>query len=456
MRSMIAVTAAVLTLGAPAVAQPAPAVPIVEIAPRLVEHRFDNGLRLIVIPDRRVPVVTHMIWYAAGSADEPRGASGIAHFLEHMMFKGTERFPAGTFSRRLAELGGQENAFTSFDYTAYFQRTAREHLPLLMAYEADRMKNLVIREQDVVPERDVVIEERKQRTDSSPAAILSEAVEAALYQNHPYGIPIIGWEHEIRKLGAPELTAFYERFYTPGNAIVIVAGDVEPADAIRIAGETYGRLPQRAGATVGRERVREPEPRTARRVHYADARVTQPSLTRAYLVPSYATRRDGTAEALDVLGDILGGATGRLNRTLVRERGLAASAFAGYWGSALDYGRFTIGASPRPGVSLADLEAALDEVIAEVARGGVTQAEIDRARAGMLATSIFAQDNQAQLARIFGFGLMTGSSVEDIRTWPRRLMAVTPDAVREAARTWLDLRRSVTGTLTRAEPAGRT
>jgi zinc protease len=439
-----------LALAAPALAQaPAPSIPITRIAPELRQFTFENGLRLIVIPDRRVPVVTHMVWYGVGSADEPRGQSGIAHFLEHMMFKGTPSFPQGQFGRQLAELGGQENAFTSYDYTAYFQRTAKEHLPLLMRYEADRMKNLVIRDADVIPERDVVLEERKQRTDSSPSAILGEAMDASLYMNHPYGIPIIGWEHEIRTLDRPLLQAFYERFYTPSNAIVIVAGDVEPEAVRALAAEHYGTVANRA--RVERVRASEPEPRAQRRVQYADPRVQQPTWSRAYLAPSYATARDGAAEALDVLGDILGGATGRLNRVLVRERQLAASASAGYWGSALDYGRFSISASPRPGVTFERIEAAVEEVLAEVIRDGVTPAEIDRARAGMLATSIFAQDNQAQLARIFGFGLLTGSTVEQIQDWPTRLMTVTPDRIRDAARAVLDVRRSVTGTLVRAE-----
>jgi zinc protease len=450
---------ATLALAGPALSQGAtpaapsapatPTVPIVRIAPNLEQFALPNGVRLIVIPDRRVPVVTHMVWYGVGSADEPRGQSGIAHFLEHMMFKGTPTFPAGQFSRQLAEIGGQENAFTSYDYTAYFQRAAKEHLPLLMRYEADRMKNLVIRDADVIPERDVVLEERKQRTDSSPGAILGEAMDAALYQNHPYGLPIIGWDHEIRTLDRPVLQAFYERFYTPSNAIVIIAGDVEPAAVHALATEIYGAVANRA--SVNRVRAKEPEPRAARRVQYADARVQQPSWSRAYLAPSYATAKEGEAEALDILSDILGGATGRMNRVLVRERGLASSASTGYWGSALDYGRFSVSATPRQGVTFDQIESAVEELLADVVRNGVTQAEIDRARTGMLATSIFSQDSQAQLARIFGFGLLTGSTVEQIQNWPARMMEVTPARVQAAARAVLDVRRSVTGTLVRAE-----
>src|SRR6185295_3512808 len=212
--------------------------------PAVVRFALSNGLEVVVIPDRRTPVVTHMIWYRVGSADEEQGKSGIAHFLEHLMFKGTAKHPMGHFSRTLATLGGQENAFTSSDYTAYYQRVTSDHLEQVMAFEADRMTGLVLTDAVVLPERDVVLEERRMRTDSDPGAQLGEAVQAALFVNHPYGRPVIGWEHEIRALNRQEALAFYRRFYAPNNAILVIAGNVTADEVRKSAEKIYGTLPR--------------------------------------------------------------------------------------------------------------------------------------------------------------------------------------------------------------------
>ena len=417
--------------------------------PDVTHFVLDNGIEVAVIPDRRAPVVTHMIWYRVGSADEEPGKSGIAHFLEHLMFKGTEKNPAGRFSQALAQLGGQENAFTSQDYTGYFQRIAREHLATVMEFEADRMTGLVLTDDHVIPERDVVLEERRTRTDSNPAAILSEAAQAALYTNHPYGRPVIGWEHEIRALNREDALAFYRRHYVPDNAIVVIAGDVTADEVRPLAEKTYGAIPGRKNR-VQRLRPVEPEPRAHRRVVLADARVNQPSLSRSYLVPSYPNAKAGEGEALDLLSQILGGGNlSRLHRALVVEQQIAVQAGAWYIGTALDWTRFGVYASPRPGVSLEELEAAVDAVAARVAVDGVTDAELDRAKTLLIAASVFAQDSQTQLARMFGSGLAVGLTVDDIRTWPDRIRAVDAESVRLAARRWLDLRRAVTGYLVR-------
>ena len=220
--------------------------------PHIAHSRLDNGMEVVVIPDHRAPVVTHMVWYRNGSADDPPLKSGIAHFLEHLMFKGTKTHPQGEFSSLVADLGGQENAFTGHDYTSYFQRVPREHLATMMEYEADRMTNLVLTDEVVAPERDVVMEERRMRTDSDPSAELSEAVQAALFAHHPYGTPIIGWGHEIETLGREDALAYYERFYTPENAILVVAGDVQAAEVERLARDTYGTIPARGAPPVRR------------------------------------------------------------------------------------------------------------------------------------------------------------------------------------------------------------
>src|ERR671921_818475 len=233
------------------------------IGPELSSFSLDNGLDVVVIPDHRVPVATHMIWYRNGSADDPLGQSGIAHFLEHLMFKGTKRHPVGEFSKVVSGLGGQENAFTSFDYTAYFQRVARENLKTMMEFEADRMTNLLLEESVIAPERDVVLEERRMRVETDPSAQLSEAMAASLFVHHPYGIPIIGWMHEIEDMNRTHAPAYYRRFYTPENAILVVAGDVTGDEVRRLAKATYGKIAPR-GERPTRFRPREPEPRAAR------------------------------------------------------------------------------------------------------------------------------------------------------------------------------------------------
>ncbi|MGH6820122.1 MAG: M16 family metallopeptidase, partial [Methylocella sp.] len=254
--------------------------------PAITQAKLANGLDIVVIPDRRAPVVTHMVWYRNGSADDPPGKSGIAHFLEHLMFKGTKANPQGKFSELVADLGGQENAFTSNDYTAYFQRVAKEHLGVCMEYEADRMKNLVFTDEVVGPERDVVLEERRMRTDSDPSNQLNEAVQAALFTQHPYGKPIIGWSHEIESLERADALAYYDRFYTPENAILVVAGDVDAKDVVGLAEKSYGLVPAR-GEPPKRFRPREPEPRAHRLVTLVDEKVEQPSHQSVFLVPSY-------------------------------------------------------------------------------------------------------------------------------------------------------------------------
>jgi len=420
--------------------------------PDISNFKLKNGMEVVVIPDRRTPVVTHMVWYRVGSADEEAGKTGIAHFLEHLMFKGTKKNPSGRFSKVLAEIGGQENAFTSQDYTAYFQRTSKEHLPQLMEFEADRMTGLVLTDENVLPERDVVLEERRSRTDSDPSAILSEAAQAALFANHPYGKPIIGWEHEIRALNRQDALDFYKIHYAPNNAILIVAGDVNADEVRALAEKTYGAVPA-AASIKPRVRPEEPEARAQRRVELADPRVKQPQLSRYYLAPSYANAAAGEAEALDVLAHILGsGSLSRLYRALVVEQQIAVNAGAWYQGTALDKGRFGVYATPRPGTTLDALESAIDLVLAKVAADGIESAELERAKTRLIADSVYAQDNQSRLARMYGSGMTTGSTVDQIRTWPNRIREVQPEAVREAARKWLELRRSVTSRLQPAAP----
>ena len=418
-------------------------------APSVTQFNLANGLAVVVIPDHRTPVVTHMLWYRVGAADEVTGKSGIAHFLEHLMFKGTAKNPAGRFSQQLASIGGQENAFTSSDYTGYFQRTSREHLGTLMEFEADRMTGLVLTDDVVASERNVILEERNQRIDNEPSARLGEQVQAAQYLNHPYHRPTIGWRHEMETLDRVDALNFYRLYYQPDNAVLIVAGDVTPEEVKELAEKTYGKL-ERRPALGPRIRPKEPPQIVERRVTFADLRVTQPSLQRSYLVPSYTTAKENEAEALDLLAFILGGGSNsRLNRSLVMEKRLATTAGAWFQGTSLDDTRFGVYATAAAGASLERVESAIDAEIELVLDKGVTAEELERSKSRMIADYVYAQDNQSTLARQYGAALTTGSSVEAVLARPERLRAVTADQVRDAARRYLDKRRSVTGYLIR-------
>jgi len=409
---------------------------------------LDNGLQVVVIPDHRTPVATQMIWYKVGSADETSGKSGLAHFLEHLMFKGTRKHPAGEFSQTVLRAGGNENAFTSTDYTAYFQRVPSEELGKMMEFEADRMTGLVLRDENVLPERDVVLEEFNMRVANNPEARLTEQIMAALYLNHPYGRPVIGWHQEIEKLDREDALAFYKRFYAPNNAILVIAGDVDPNDIRPMAERSFGAIAAQPAIPARRLRPQEPEPAAPRTVTLSDPRVEQPSMRRYYLVPSAATAAAGESAALDVLAQLMGGGSNSyLYRRLVIDPSLAVSAQAGYQGTSLDATQFTISVSPRPGVAFAQIEQAIDDLIADIEQNGIRSEDLERVKTQLVAEAIYAQDNQATLARWYGGALSTGLSIQDIRGWPDRIRAVTADQVRQAAQNWLDKKRSVSGYL---------
>jgi len=432
---------------APAPAAAAAAQETPRLVPNAVEFRLSNGMEVVVIPDHRAPVVTHMLWYKVGGADEQPGQSGNAHFLEHLMFKGTKQHPQGAFSQRVAGIGGEENAFTSNDYTGYYQRVAKEHLAEMMALEADRMANLVLTDAVVNPERDVIREERRMRVENDPGSLLSEALTAALYRNHPYGRPVIGWMHEIEALNKDTALAFYRRYYTPSNAVLVVAGDVTPEEVRRLAEETYGKIPARPEAARP-PRPAEPPPVGPQTVTVRHENVREPQVSRAYQTPSSTTAEGREAEALSVLADVLGGgSTSRLYKALVRGEGPATYAGAYYLSGGLDDTRLVVYGVPRPGVSVTDLEAAIDRVIDEVIEKGVTEEELARAKRSVIANAIYSQDSQQAMARIVGSALVTGKTLEDVQSWPARIQEVTAEDVREAARRYLDIDRSVTGYL---------
>jgi zinc protease len=407
-----------------------------------------NGLQVVVIQDHRTPVVTQMVWYKVGSADETPGKSGLAHFLEHLMFKGTAKHPVGEFSQTVLKIGGNENAFTSVDYTGYFQRVPRDQLATMMEFEADRMTGLILKDENVLPERDVVLEEYNMRVANNPEARLNEQIMAALYLNHPYGRPVIGWHPEIEKLDREDALAFYRRFYAPNNAILVIAGDTDAKEVRPLAEQTFGKLAAQPAIPAARTRPQEPEPVAPRTVTLADPHVEQPTVKRYYLVPSAETAAAGESPALDVLAQLLGtGSNSYLYRALVVDRPLAVSANAAYQGTSLDATQFSIAVAPAPGVEFPAVEQVVDDVIAGIAQKPVPAEDLERVKTQLIAEAIYAQDNQATLARWYGGGLTTGLSIDDIRSWPDRIRAVTAEQVRAAAQKWLDKKRSVTGYL---------
>ena len=423
-----------------------PVTSLAQTGPRATEFTLPNGLMVVVVPDNRAPVVTHMIWYRVGAADEPPGTSGIAHFLEHLMFKATEKIGTGEFSKIVSRLGGQDNAFTAQDITAYFQRVSKDRLPKVMEMEADRMVNLKLDEKEVLTERDVILEERRSRVENNPSAILDEQMGAALYLAHPYRIPVIGWEHEMAKLSRDDAMKFYKRFYAPNNAILVVTGDVTPEEVRELAEAPYGKIPRNPNVSTV-ERPGEPPHRAARRIELKDPRAGRRTWHRHYIAPAYTHAAPGEAEALDLLLKILAsGPTSRIYKKLVVDEHVASSAGGWYSGTARDLGKIALFAVPNDGVPFEKIEQLIDSVIADVAANGVTEAELERAKKAYLAEYIFQSDNQASLARRYGWALTVGATVKDIEEWPERLSKVTAAQVQAATR-HLDILRSVTGTM---------
>jgi zinc protease len=412
---------------------------------------LDNGLEVVVLEDHRAPIVTHMVWYKIGAADEKPLKSGIAHFLEHLMFKGTKTLAPGEFSAIVAKNGGQENAFTSYDYTAYFQNVSVDKLPLFMEMEADRMQNLQLTDDVVAPELKVVLEERSQRTDNTPGGQFSEQFSAAQYLAHPYGTPIIGWRHEIEGLTTQDALDWYNTYYAPNNAILIVAGDVTAGDVFALAEKYYGPIP--AKEIPSRERVQEPPQLAKRVVEMSDSRVRQPSWRQSYLGPISRQADPVQLRALEVLSQILGGGvTSRLYDQLVVDQRIATSAGAYFNSGAYDNTSFMLYGSPTPDHSLDEVEAAVQTIIHDVMANGVTEKELTRAKKQMLADAIYARDSMQGAANIFGAALASGESIENIVSWPKQISQVSAEDVKAAATMIFDERESVVGRLLPEQP----
>lgn len=427
-------------------------VPIAASAEDLVtSFTLENGMEVVVVEDHRAPVVQHMLWYRAGSADEPPGKSGVAHFLEHLLFKATDELDSGEFSATVSANGGQDNAFTSYDYTGYFQKVAADRLGLMMKMEADRMTDIRLTEDDILNERGVILEERNQRTENNPRALFGEQMNAAQYLNHGYAIPIIGWMHEMEQLGMEDVMAFYADHYAPNNAILVVSGDVTPEEVRALAEEHYGPIPANP-AIKPRERSQEPPQIAARRVMFEDPRVASEYVYRSYLAPERDPGDQEKAAALRILAELLGGGqTSYMTEKLQFEEQTAVYTGAFYRGTSLDDTTFDVVIVPRPGVSLEEAEAAMERVMAQFLEDGVDEDALDRIKMQVRASQIYARDNVDGIARRYGAAMASGLTVADVKAWPDLIQAVTSEDVLEAARAvWKD-ETSVTGWLMKSE-----
>lgn len=412
---------------------------------------LDNGMQVVVVEDDRAPVVQHMVWYRAGSADEPKGSSGVAHFLEHLLFKATDKLEEGELSATVARNGGRDNAFTSYDYTAYFQRVASDRLELMMEMESDRMRNIRLTEENIATERDVIIEERNQRTENNPGALFGEQMNAAQYLNHRYGVPIIGWMHEMRTLDMEDALGFYEIYYSPNNAILVVTGDVTAKDVRALAEKYYGVIPANPDLPE-RLRTEEPPQTAERRLIYRDARVAQPYVRRSYLAPERDAGAQETAAALVFLNEILGGGTTSFLSDELQFKTQVATFSASYYRPvSLDDTTFNIIVVPQADVSLQEAEDAMDAALEKFFEVGVDPEHLERIKFQIRADQVYARDDVDRIGNRYGQALTSGLTVEDIQAWPDILQAVTAEDIMQAARDVFNRKASVTGWIMREE-----
>ncbi|MBC6497707.1 MAG: insulinase family protein [Alphaproteobacteria bacterium GM7ARS4] len=395
-----------------------------------------NGMDVVVIPNKRSPVIAHMVWYKIGAADEPDGKSGIAHFFEHLMFKGTKNLEPGEFSKIVARNGGRDNAFTSQDYTAYFQTIPKNMLDTVMKMEAERMHQLILTDDTVYPERDVILEERKQRVDNDPTSILDEAVDAALYPNHPYSDPIIGWEHEIQRLTTDDALAFYRQHYQPHNAILVISGDTSIEEVKTLAEKHYGAVPsvKKTPSPAIRPRSVSPPQRTEQRISLKDPRVMQEKWQRLWKMPSMNLDSERLPEEVyDLLAEVLGGgSTSFLYTRLVREQKHAVAVSA-YFSHALDYDHFSIVAIPAANVSLDTLEDAISQALDDFLTTPLDTQQVKRIKNAYLAQTLFDRDSLMGPAMIMGHALVLGHTIDDVETYPRKVSNVTEKELMRAA-----------------------
>lgn len=407
---------------------------------------LSNGMQVIVIPNNKVAAVSHMVFYKVGSVDEVPGKSGLAHFLEHLMFKGTTKYPDGEFSKKVSKAGGNDNAFTTYDYTGYYQNISIDKLEMVMDMESDRMQNLIIKNDAVLKERDVIIEERNTRTDNNPSTLLSEQMMAALYLNHHYGIPVIGWKHEMQELNTTDALNFYLKYYRPNNAVLIVSGDINAEKLKPLAEKYYGVI--KAGDTVTRINIMEPPAIAERSVILHDEKVKQPGYTRYYLAPGINSDGKEHIYALQVLDRILGGSiTGRLYQELVVNQKAAASVSSDYDELSLGNSEFIIHAIPAGDISPETIATMINKEVAKILTNGVTSDELERAKKAMTAEAIYSMEDLKTLAYIYGRAVLTGAGTEYVEKWQENIAKVSVNDIKSAALYVLKPEKSVSGIL---------
>ena len=397
------------------------------------EKTLGNGLRVIVSEDHRAPVLVQQVWYRAGSMDEHTGTTGVAHVLEHMMFKGTKAVPAGEFSKRIAAAGGRENAFTSYDYTAYFQQLHKSKLPLAMQLEADRMQNLQLAPSEFNKEIKVVMEERRMRTDDEPHSLMQENLMAAAYQEHPYQHPVIGWMNDLEAMTASNAQDWYKTWYAPNNAVLVVAGDVRANEVFALAQRYYGKIP--AHKLPARRNYIEPAQVGIKRIT-VKAPAQLPHLIMAYHAPTLRdAEKDSVPYALEVLAGVLdGNETSRLNKSLVREQQIASDIGAGYDSTARGPGMFMLEGTPSEGKTVAELETGLREQLAKLIRDGVSAEELQRIKAQVIANEVYKRDSVFYQAMQIGQMESIGLSYKAIPVMLRKIQEVTALQVQQVAR----------------------
>jgi zinc protease len=402
------------------------------------EFKLDNGLKIVVQEDHRAPVVVSQVWYRAGALDEVNGKTGVAHVLEHMMFKGTKAVPAGKFSRLIAAAGGKENAFTAQDQTTYFQQLEKSNLPLSMKLEADRMANLNLTDEEFAKEIKVVMEERRWRTEDKPQSKVNEQFNSTIYHVHPYGRPVVGWMNDLENMTAADAREWYKTWYAPNNATLVVVGDVNAQDVLKLAKQYFG--PLKSQALPSRKPQVEPEQKGERRV-VVKAQAKLPYVLMGFHVPSLQDAdKDVEPYALEILAGVLNGnASARLNQNLVRQSQIAVDVDAAY--DMVQRGRqsiFVLDATPSEGKSVAELEAAILNEIEKIKTGGVTEEELQRVKAQVIAADVYQRDSMFYQAMQIGNLETAGFSWRILKGYPAKLQAVTAEQVQAVAKKYFN------------------
>ena len=411
------------------------------------QFQLKNGLRVVVIENSRAPVVSQMIWYNVGSIDEKFGKSGLAHFLEHLMFKGTKKYPSGYYSKYISKNGGTENAFTSFDYTAYYQIVPTEHLEKIVELEADRMTNLTLTDEQVETEKKVILEERYQRIDSKPSAILDESIRKSLFPNHTYGTPIIGWEHEIKALTIDDVRKFYNDYYNPKNAILIFSGDVSLKKAKEYSEKYFGKIKVKNQININRIKLNDPVLRTNIRINYDDENVKQKIWKRSFKTSSYKESiKNGIALDLG-LKILTGGSTSILYRELVEKKKLVSSIGGYYQGMSRDKATVNFYAIPNENVEISNLEKQIYEIMKKSVVNGITEDRFTLQKKKYEYESIYLRDSIFQPAQIVGEALSIGIALEEIESWDEFLNEITIEDVKNELKKFIKNNNYVTGLL---------